>query len=512
MSHFLFTFLLALLTSLVLAPFLAAIARRFSLVDHPDGGRKQHFRPVPLIGGPTLLLGAGLAITTTLAAFPDVLRESKGDRAFLVCLGVSALLLAAVGVLDDRFGLRGRQKLLLQTLACLCMAPSGFLIEEVSLLGYTLDFGDTAILVTLFWLLGAINSLNLIDGADGVASTVGAVMAITTAAIAWTVEARPDGMLVSLALAGGLIGFLFHNLPPAKMFLGDSGSMVAGLILGAITIKCSIKEASAIALLMPLAVWTVPIFDSSMAIVRRKLTGRSIYATDRNHLHHCLLRSGHDNVRVLLVIGTLCSISGGAAVLTAYFNKDGFAIAGAVSSIILLIVTKSFGFVEAKLILRRAARFARSLTIFSPGGDKPTFSEAISLHGVQDWAGLFAGLESTLIDMDLAFVELSINIPAVNEDWHGHSTSKNIVDNLDLHRLTFPLKVSGQTVGTLRIHAAASSYPSPAKFLTALHSNVDVFENKLNAIIRPILEAAAVSETSKLREIPVDQPPQAAHP
>lgn len=511
MSHFLFTFLLALLTSLVLAPFLAAIARRFSLVDHPDGGRKQHFRPVPLIGGPTLLLGTGLAISTTLAAFPDVLRESKGDRAFLVCLGVSALLLAAVGVLDDRFGLRGRQKLFLQTLACLCMIPSGFLIEQVSLLGYTLDFGDTAILVTLFWLLGAINSLNLIDGADGVASTVGAVMAITTAAIAWTVEARPDGMLVSLALAGGLIGFLFHNLPPAKMFLGDSGSMVAGLILGAITIKCSIKEASAIALLMPLAVWTVPIFDSSMAIVRRKLTGRSIYATDRNHLHHCLLRSGYDNVRVLLVIATLCSISGGAAVLAAYFNEEGFAIAGAVSSIVLLVVTKSFGFVEAKLILRRAARFARSLTIFSPG-DKPTFSEAISLHGVQDWAGVFAGLESTLIDLDLTFVELCINIPAVNEDWHGHSASKNTVDNLDLYRLTFPLKVSGQTVGTLRIHAAASSYPSPAKFLAALHSDVNVFENKLNAMIQPILDAAPVSEASKLREPPVDRPPQAAHP
>ncbi|MFZ9092228.1 MAG: MraY family glycosyltransferase, partial [Planctomycetaceae bacterium] len=348
-------------------------------------------------------------------------------------------------------------------------------------------------------------------GADGVASTVGAVMAITTAAIAWTVEARPDGMLVSLALAGGLIGFLFHNLPPAKMFLGDSGSMVAGLILGAITIKCSIKEASAIALLMPLAVWTVPIFDSSMAIVRRKLTGRSIYATDRNHLHHCLLRSGHDNVRVLLVIATLCSISGGAAVLSAYFNEDGFAIAGAVSSIVLLVVTKSFGFVEAKLILRRAARFVRSLTIFSPG-DKPTFSEAISLHGVQDWAGLFAGLESTLIEMDLAFVELCINIPAVNEDWHGHSSSKNTVDNLDLYRLTFPLKVSGQTVGTLRIHAAASSYPSPAKFLAELHSDVNVFENKLNAMIQPILDAAAVSEASKLREPPLDRPPQAAHP
>jgi len=85
------------------------------------------------------------------------------------------------------------------------------------------------------------------------------------------------------------------------------------------------------------------------------------------------------------------------------------------------------------------------------------------------------------------------------------------VDNLDLHRLTFPLKVSGQTVGTLRIHAAASSYPSPAKLLTALNSEVDVFESKLNAMTRPILEAAAVSETSTLREIPVDRPPQAAH-
>ncbi len=491
-------FFIALGTASIAAPITAAIARKLNLVDHPDGGRKQHSSSIPLTGGPTLLVSVFAAVAYAGFASPDLLAASTGDRRFFVWLAIASVSLCVVGLLDDRFGLRGRQKLFMQSLVALLMLPSGILIERIDAFGFIIDFGDFAGIITIIWLLGAINSLNLIDGADGVASTVGLSMTLTCAGIAWMLDLRPDGILVSLALAGFFAGFLFHNLPPARMFLGDSGSMLAGLMLGAVAIKCSMKESSAVALIMPMVVWTLPIFDSSMAIVRRKLTGRSIYATDRNHLHHCLLRDSKNGVRVLLYVAGLCLITSASAILGAWMGSDTMAVLGGLIAVSLLVFTGSFGFVESKLIIRRIKRLVLSFAQISPAV-KPKFSEQFVLHGKYDWEPFYARLETMAIDLELHRLELLISIPSANEEWHGETQFKKQDNETQPHILTLPLLVSGIQVGSIRIEASALENPSLTKFLGDLQKDLVLFEQEITPVIEKMLRDSLVpaSQTKK---------------
>ena len=197
----------------------------------------------------------------TLIWYPDLLKSTAHDVTFLVGLFVSGGGVA-LGVIDDRFGMRGRQKLLGQLVAASILLPTGIIIREASVFGIHISFGDLAPLVTLLALVGAINALNLIDGVDGLACTTGIVLSLSIAAATFIYAGRPDGLLISMVLAGGLSGFLIYNFPPARMFLGDSGSMLIGLILGAVALKCSLKEYTATALLMPTAIWAIPLFDT----------------------------------------------------------------------------------------------------------------------------------------------------------------------------------------------------------------------------------------------------------
>ena len=230
----------ASLASLTLAPVIGVVCRWLGIVDQPDGHRKLHARAVPLTGGPTVLLSIVAAIAITTYAFPGLLSASDGDVRFLLSLAGASFVIVLVGMLDDRFGLRGRQKLAGQFLAALIMVPSGILIRRIELFGYPIEFGDVAPFVTVFWILGAVNALNLIDGVDGLASTTGIILSLSVAAVTYILGGRPDGLLISLALAGALAGFLFYNFPPARMFLGDSGSMLIGLVLGSVALKCSL--------------------------------------------------------------------------------------------------------------------------------------------------------------------------------------------------------------------------------------------------------------------------------
>src|SRR5437868_2212657 len=148
-----------------------------------------------------------------------------------------------------------------------------------------------AVPVTLFLLLGAIGSLNLIDGMDGLLSTVGVLVSLAVAGMA-VMGGHWLAACAAVALAGALLGFLRYNFPPATIFLGDSGSMLIGLVLGVLAIKSALKTPTTVALMAPAVLLTIPIFDTFAAILRRKLTGRSIYSTDRGHLHHCLLSRG----------------------------------------------------------------------------------------------------------------------------------------------------------------------------------------------------------------------------
>ena len=277
------TFAAAFTTCLLVTPVVRKLALRLNIVDSPDKHRKLHQQATPLGGGVAVLLSF-LGVVAAVLIFSDSQRAEAADNAwFLFGIITSAVVLCAVGLLDDRHGLRGRQKLLGQVGAVCILLSSGLVIDSVQIFGSTFELGLLSVPFTMFWLLGAINALNLIDGVDGLATSVGIILSAAASVMA-ILTGHPTEAFLAMAVSGALCGFLIYNSPPASIFLGDAGSMIIGLILGALAIRSALKGPATVVLSVPTAILAIPIFDVSMAIVRRRLTGRSIYTTDRGSL------------------------------------------------------------------------------------------------------------------------------------------------------------------------------------------------------------------------------------
>lgn len=490
MNPSLLTFIVSLSASVFIAPMVGKLCRLLNIVDKPDGHRKLHSEAVPLTGGPTIVFSLIAALGVTILFFPDALKETRGDFSFLVSLSCAAAVIVLVGLLDDRFGLRGRQKLLGQFAAALIMLPSGIQIRSVEILGYPIEFGDLSIVVTVFWILGAINSLNLIDGVDGLASTTGIVLSLSIAAVTFIMGGRPDGLLISLGLAGALFGFLVYNFPPARMFLGDSGSMLIGLILGTVALKCSVKQYAAVALIMPTAIWAIPIFDSAMAIVRRRLTGRSIYATDRGHLHHCLVRRGHTGGRLLLLVASLCTLTGLGAIASATFGNDLIAITAVLTAIALLVVTRSFGHAELTLLTNRVRRFAGSLLRRREGPKPLLHHEQVRLQGKHEWDHVWQILTEFAEQQDLDCVELMVNMPSVGEEYHATWRTKSKVEQHEAWRSEIPLVVEGIRAGHIKLIGEATG--SFSGWLTQIAAGLKPFEEEFCRVVSDLRQKALV--------------------
>lgn len=500
MNLSLLTFISAAGFSAVLAPLVGILARWLGIVDHPDGQRKLHVQVVPLTGGPTVFLSIVAAIGATMVVFPNVLNSTEGDLRFLFSLTGASLLIVFLGILDDRFSIRGRQKLVGQFLAALIMVPSGIMIHSVTLFGYPIEFGDLSAFVTVFWILGAINALNLIDGVDGLASTTGIVLSLSVAAVTFILGGRPDGLLISLALAGSLTGFLVYNFPPAKMFLGDSGSMLIGLLLGCVALKCSVKQYAAVALIMPTAIWAIPIFDVAMAIVRRRLTGRSIYATDRGHLHHCLARQGHSGSRLLLIVGSLCSLTGVGAIAAAAFNNELIAIVGVLTAIILLVVTRSFGHAELTLLSNRVRRFAGSL-VRRPDGERPVLHrEQVQLHGKHKWESLWDLLTEFAEERQLDAIELMVNLPSVGEEYHATWRTRSVSEHNEAWRSEIPLIIDGIRAGHIKLVGEAGNGVF-CDWMGEIVSGLRPVEEHLREVIARLLTHSGAA-TESIRDSP----------
>ena len=229
-----------------------------------------------------------------------------------------------------------------------------------------MELGLLAVPFTALWLLGIINSLNLLDGMDGLLSCVGFIISLAMAAMAilggqWAVAC------VAAALAGALLGFLRYNFPPASVFLGDSGSMLIGLIIGTLALRGSLKAPATVALVAPVALLGIPAFDTLAAIVRRKLTGRSIYAGDRGHLHHCLLARGFSTRRALLWISASCCCTAAGALGSVSFGNEWVAVITALAVIGVYLVSRVFGSAELLLVRNYLATGCARCSAFVAG-------------------------------------------------------------------------------------------------------------------------------------------------
>ncbi len=387
-----------------------------------------------------------LAVAALATPFTDLLHWQSSE---LLGLGLGCVCIAAVGLADDRKLLRGRHKLLGQCLAVGLVVGAGVTVRTVHLFGLRLELGVLSVPFTAFFLLGAINSLNLIDGMDGLLSSIAVTVSLAMAAMA-AAAGYWGAAGVAVALAGALLGFLRYNFPPATIYLGDCGSMVIGLVLGTLAILCSLKAPATIALTTPLVLLTLPIFDTLAAIVRRKLTGRSIYSTDRGHLHHCLLRRGLSVPGVLLLLFGLCLLTNLGVLASHAFDTDWIALCTAAMVVGILVSARLFGYAEVLLIKERL----RSLggTFFSFGDPAKARQLEVRLQGSADWKELWDTLTAAAPALGLSRLLLDVNAPALHESYHArwHRPSEES-EAPSVWNAEIPLEAGSQVVGRLEV-------------------------------------------------------------
>ena len=261
----------AVITCAVLMQFTIRFANAVDLVDRPDGRRKIHQGVIPLAGG--LAIYGTLMIALTIFHFRGLYEPTLGIALWQIM--AAATLICVIGVLDDLRWLRVRYKLVGQLAAVGLIVCRGVNLDALTLFGQSIPLGPFAELFVAFLLLGAMNSLNLLDGMDGFLGTIGTLMALSLMMAAILTEHHSVAFL-SAAIMGSLIGFLFYNRPPARVYMGDCGSMLVGLLIGVLAVQSSLKTTVALSLVTPLMILALPILDAVAAITRRKLTGRSI--------------------------------------------------------------------------------------------------------------------------------------------------------------------------------------------------------------------------------------------
>ncbi len=431
------TLVIAALSSLLLVPLTRGVARSIGMVDRPDQTRKLQTKAIALGGGVAVYLSLTIAFGLTILvdrAFFEYTLGSMHSRWYTLFGAAAAMLI--VGLIDDTWGLRGRQKLLLQCLIIAGLVGSGSLIKKLGLFGFEIELGLFSFPITMLWLLIAVNALNLIDGADGMATTAGTIICIGMGVSALYFGASLSAVL-AFALVGSLLGFLNFNRPPASIYLGDAGSMMIGLFVGVLAIWCNVKE-SAILASAPIAILAIPLFDSSAAILRRCLTGRSIYVTDRGHLHH-LLQLKYGSKGMLLVVAGLCSVTTIMSVLSLYLRMPWLAGMGILIVLALCIYTRSFGNVEARLLVGRAAHFAHSFTMNATDCHLLKQQRRIPLQGSGQWDTVWEPLVEFAKHHDLAKVKIDLNLAWLHEGYHANWQSVRLPEKAFQLSVSLPL-------------------------------------------------------------------------
>lgn len=312
----------ACVVSLIVIPIVLALAHRNRWYDKIDD-RKIHAADTPRLGGVGMFSSfiAVSAVAMALASrIPDV--GSVGISALRISgLVIGLLLIHVVGLIDDFTNIRAIIKLFGQILAATAVAASGITIDSLSFMplgaassGHSLALGFLAYPVTIIWIIALSNAMNLVDGLDGYAGGISATAALFLGVVA-TVNGNVAQAVLSFVLFGSILGFLAFNFPPAKIFMGDSGSLFLGFALAVIPLVPGSAGGRTVPLLVPISLLLIPILDTLYAIVRRTRQRRPIYSADRGHLHHKLLELGLAPRTILAIVYSYCIVLGIVALL-----------------------------------------------------------------------------------------------------------------------------------------------------------------------------------------------------
>jgi UDP-GlcNAc:undecaprenyl-phosphate GlcNAc-1-phosphate transferase len=297
----------AFLVCLVLTPIFRDVFRSYGIVDQPDRRRKVHSHPIPRVGGIPIFIAYGLA----LSPYPHAPAALADYLPLIRKLAPAATVIFATGLIDDLMGLKPWQKLVGQIGAASLAYWAGVRVLDVGGVGAAVWL---TLPLTLFWLVACTNAFNLVDGLDGLAAGVGLVATLTLLAAA-LIHGNPALASASVPMVGALLGFLCYNFNPATVFLGDSGALLIGFLLGCFGAVWTRKSDALISLTVPLLALSIPLIDVSLAILRRFLRNQPIFSADRGHIHHRLIDKGLTPRRAVLVLYLLCAMAAAFALL-----------------------------------------------------------------------------------------------------------------------------------------------------------------------------------------------------
>jgi UDP-GlcNAc:undecaprenyl-phosphate/decaprenyl-phosphate GlcNAc-1-phosphate transferase len=332
-------FVIAMIISFALTPLVKKLAVKLDIIDVPKDERRVHKKPIPLIGGLAIYI-----------SFMVMLAFNGGFSKDYLAIFIGGTIILIGGLLDDKYDLKPRYKLMFQISAALVLI---FMGVEISLLTnpFTKYFSSLnlekwiSIPVTLIWIVGVTNAFNLIDGLDGLSSGLALISSVTMLIVS-VITGRYEAILLNSILAGSILGFLPYNFNPASIFLGDTGAQLLGFLLSSIAIIGAVKSATAITLAVPIIALGVPIYDTLLAIIRRKINGKPIMQADKGHLHHRLLALGYSQKKAVIIMYIISIILGIISIFAATLSSKASYAFMVIVIIIIFFIALKLGFIK----------------------------------------------------------------------------------------------------------------------------------------------------------------------
>ncbi|NLY08303.1 MAG: undecaprenyl/decaprenyl-phosphate alpha-N-acetylglucosaminyl 1-phosphate transferase [Tissierellia bacterium] len=325
-------FLLTFVISLIMTPIVIRLAKATGTMDIPKDDRRMHNKAMPLMGG----LAMYIAIMVGILVYLPI-----NQKTLSIILGATIILIS--GIIDDRKGMSPKTKVLFQLVAAIILILGGvsvdFITNPFTSSGNVYALGLFAIPLTIFWIVGITNTINLIDGLDGLAAGVTMIASFFLMLVAYRFD-ETKAALLSAMMMGACAGFLPYNFNPAKIFMGDTGALFLGFMMAVTTIDGVMKSIATVAVVVPIIILGVPIFDTFFAIVRRTMQGKSFAEADKNHLHHRLLGKGLTQKKTVLVLYGITAIFG----FTSFLISEANSTRGVYLSFLILLVS-AVGFV-----------------------------------------------------------------------------------------------------------------------------------------------------------------------
>ena len=317
------TFLIAFITAYVFTPYTVRLARKVKALDRPKDNRKVHKKLMPRLGGIAIAIGffvsaIYLIITMSIEGRLDIIKNDFWIKLLGFFSGI--LVLEVFCFLDDTKGIKPIVKLFGQVLAAVIVVSSGLAINKIVIVwAHTIIYNELFLnIFTVLWIVGITNSINLMDGLDGLSTGLSLISSLCLIIIFSLNSSPVISIILATALAGSLLGFLPFNFYPARTFMGDTGSNFIGFTLAVISILGVAKTYTAIIIIAPLLVLALPIFDTFFAIIRRIIKGKSIKAVfkaDRGHLHHKLIDKGYTQKQAVFILYGISAIFGLFAII-----------------------------------------------------------------------------------------------------------------------------------------------------------------------------------------------------